>query len=210
MIRKRAIGLAEKGILIAFLSLFVIGTEGWAQSKVVTDRYELVVLGFKIGSLTAQKVALGDSMRYSVDSQVKFWFFGDVDLKFFTRAHFSGGKIVKTFSESKTNRGNFASKVNWNGSLYTVDSKSYKYATTAPVKGPLVWCSSKLFFQEPTGQELFLSEVYGVVAPIKKISAGVYEVKVEGNTNRYQYKEGRLEKIVVDNTIKNYQVRRIY
>jgi hypothetical protein len=182
---------------------------GYAQATKETASFEIVVLGLKIGSLTAQKTAAADSLLYSVDSRVKFWFFGDVDLKFLTRSHFKGGKILKTYSESKTNRGVFDSKVNWTGAQYQVDSKSYKYANRAPLKGPLIWCSSKLFFQEPSGNELFLSEVYGVSAPIKKISAGVYEIEVEGNTNQYHYKGGKLEKIVVESPIKNYKVVRV-
>jgi len=180
-----------------------------AQTQKETASFEIVVLGLKIGNLTAQKIAAGDSVLYTVDSNVKFWFFGDVDLQFLTRSHFKGGKITKTFSESKTNRGYFDSKVNWTGTQYQVDAKSYKYANRTPVKGPLSWSSTKLFFHEPSGQELFLSEVYGVSAPIKKISAGVYEIEVEGNTNQYHYKGGKLEKIVVESPIKDYQVRRV-
>ena len=182
---------------------------GYAQATKETATYEIVVLGLKIGSLTAQKTAVGDSVRYSVDSRVKFWFFGDVDLQFLTRSHFKGGKILKTYSESKTNRGNFDSKVNWTGTQYQVDAKSYKYANRAPLKGQVLWCSSKLFFQEPSGNEVFLSEVYGITAPIKKISPGVYEIEVEGNTNQYHYKAGKLEKIVVESPIKDYKVVRV-
>ena len=182
---------------------------GHAQTAKETASFEIVVLGLKIGTLTAQKTGGADSLLYSVDSRVKFWFFGDVDLKFLTRSNFKGGKITKTYSESKTNRGFFDSKVNWTGAQYQVDSKSYKYANRTSLKGPLTWCSSKLFFQEPSGNEVFLSEVYGVSAPIKKISAGVYEIEVEGNTNQYHYKGGKLEKIVVESPIKNYKVMRV-
>lgn len=193
--------------LLIFLGMSV--SFGHAQTAKETASFEIVVLGLKIGTLTAQKTSGADSALYSVDSRVKFWFFGDVDLKFLTRSHFKGGKILKTYSESKTNRGFFDSKVNWTGAHYQVDSKSYKYANRTSLKGPLTWCSTKLFFHEPTGQELFLSEVYGVSSTIKKIGPGVYEIEVEGNTNQYHYKSGKLEKIVVESPIKNYQVRRI-
>jgi hypothetical protein len=196
----------------AIFFLFFIGmmcSTAKAQTQKETGNYEIVVLGLKIGNLTAQKLAGADSVRYTVDSRVKFWFFGDVDLQFLTRSHFKAGKITKTFSESKTNRGNFDSKVNWSGTQYQVDAKSYKYANRTALKGPLSWCSSKLFFQEPSGQEIFLSEVYGVSAPIKKIKPGVYEIEVEGNTNQYHYQGGKLVKIVVESPIKDYQVRRV-
>jgi hypothetical protein len=192
---------------LVFIGMMIFSAK--AQTQKETATYEIVVLGLKIGNLTAQKLAGADSVRYTVDSRVKFWFFGDVDLQFLTRSHFKAGKIIKTFSESKTNRGNFDSKVNWNGTQYQVDAKSYKYANRTALKGPITWCSSKLFFQEPSGQELFLSEVYGVSAPIKKIKSGVYEIEVEGNTNQYHYQGGKLVKIVVESPIKDYQVRRV-
>ncbi|MEY3649295.1 MAG: hypothetical protein RLZ13_2180 [Bacteroidota bacterium] len=206
MVQSRNINFKRISLLIL---LWMPVSLGYAQATKETASFEIVVLGLKIGNLTAQKTAGADSVRYSVDSRVKFWFFGDVDLQFLTRSHFKGGKILKTYSESKTNRGVFDSKVNWTGALYQVDAKSYKYANRTSLKGPLSWCSTKLFFQEPSGQELFLSEVYGISAPIKKISPGVYEIEVEGNTNQYHYKGGKLEKIVVESPIKDYQVRRV-
>jgi hypothetical protein len=206
MNRTRNINFKRISILVL---LWMPVSFGYAQATKETASFEIVVLGLKIGDLTAQKTAGADSVRYSVDSRVKFWFFGDVDLQFLTRSHFKAGKITKSFSESKTNRGNFDSKVNWTGTQYQVDAKSYKYANRTSLKGPLSWSSSKLFFHEPSGQELFLSEVYGISAPIKKIKAGLYEIEVEGNTNQYYYQEGKLVKIVVESPIKDYQVRRI-
>ena len=206
MNRTRSINFKLISILVL---LWMSVSVGYAQATKENASFEIVVLGLKIGNLTAQKTAGADSVRYSVDSRVKFWFFGDVDLQFLTRSHFKGGKILKTYSESKTNRGNFDSKVNWTGTQYQVDAKSYKYANRAPLKGPVTWCSSKLFFHEPSGNEVFLSEVYGVSSPIKKISPGVYEIEVEGNTNQYHYKGGKLEKIVVESPIKNYKVMRV-
>jgi hypothetical protein len=206
MVQSRNINFKRISLLIL---LWMPVSLGYAQATKETASFEIVVLGLKIGNLTAQKTAGADSVRYSVDSRVKFWFFGDVDLQFLTRSHFKGGKILKTYSESKTNRGVFDSKVNWTGAQYQVDAKSYKYANRTSLKGPLSWCSTKLFFQEPNGNEVFLSEVYGVSAPIKKISPGVYEIEVEGNTNQYHYKGGKLEKIVVESPIKDYKVVRV-
>lgn len=178
-----------------------------SQTKTESLNYEIVVLGVKIGTMMAQKVTLPDSLFYQVDSQVKFWFFGKVELKFNTKTHFLGGKLVKSRSDSKTNRGNFSSKVDWKGTHYAVNATSYEYENQKPLQGPLAWSSAKLLFHEPTEKELFLSEVYGVTGPIKKIGPGTYEITVNGNTNEYYYTAGRLEKIVIENSIKNYQVR---
>lgn len=201
-----AVANIRRGILLGVLYLVVYG-QSFAQSKQETLTYEIVVLGMKIGNMVAQKSFERDSLAYKVDSQVKFWFFGNVELKFNTKTHFLGGKLVKATSDSKTNRGNFASRVRWNGQHYQVNAETYKYENDKPLKGPLSWSSTKMFFHEPSDQDVFLSEVYGVSSPIKKIEPGVYEIDVEGNTNTYYYVGGRLEKIVLESPIKNYQVR---
>lgn len=160
--------------------------------------------------MTAEKYAgKSDTLLYEVKSQVKFWFFGNVDLKFLTVSKFLKDRIVKTKSESKTNRGDYLSKIAWKGDHYQVNASTYKYKNDIPIKNPLSWCSNKMFFQEPKAGDVFLSEVYGTAQEIRQIEAGVYEINVEGNTNRYYYKSGRLEKIVLENPIKNYQVRRV-
>lgn len=160
--------------------------------------------------MTAEKLpGKADTLHYKVNSQVKFWFFGNVELKFSTVSNFLQGKIVKTRSESKTNRGDYLSQITLKGSEYQVDAETYKFENEESVRGPLSWCSNKMFFHEPKSGELFLSEVYGTAQQIRQIEDGVYEVTVEGNTNRYYYQSGILEKIVLENPIKNYQVRRV-
>ena len=205
------VGVAAKIKKIAFtfgLILFV-SQHGFSQAKTESAKYEIVVLGMKIGTMVAQKLSHSDSLLYKVDSQVKFWFFGNVELKFNTRSHFLGGKLVKARSDSKTNRGDFSSKIDWKGTHYAVNAASYEYENEKPLKGPFAWSSAKMFFHEPTDREIFLSEVYGVTGPIKKIGPGAYEITVDGNTNRYYYQGGKLEKIILENAIKNYQVRLI-
>jgi hypothetical protein len=194
-------------IFIASMLLLAFSFNSHSQTKKESLNYEIVVLGMKIGTMKAQKVNASDSLLYQVDSQVKFWFFGTVELQFKTRTHYLNGKLVKARSDSKTNRGNFSSRVDWKGTYYAVDAASYEYENKKPLKGPLGWSSTRIFFHEPADGDVFLSEVYGVTGPIRKVGPGSYEITVNGNTNRYYYSGGKLEKIVVENAIKNYQVR---
>lgn len=194
-------------VLSVFGIALILSTSCYSQSRSDIKNYEIVILGMKVGNMVAQKVSGSDSLFYKVDSEVKFWFFGTVELKFKTISHFIGGKLIKARSDSKTNRGDFSSKIDWNGNSYSVKALSYEYENSKPLKGPLSWCSTKMFFHEPTDKELLLSEVYGVSGPIKKIENGVYELELDGKRNRYYYQSGVLEKIVIENPIKNYQVR---
>ena len=197
--------------MLAFLfSLCLLAEHSFSQEKTETLRYEIVVLGLKIGELVAEKgPEVNNSQTYRVESFVKFWFFGNVDLRFLTVSHFQNERIVRTKSESKTNRGDYLSTVQWTGNLYEVDANTYKFENQKPIQGPLTWCSTKLFFQQPSHEDIFLSEVYGLSQKIIQVEPEVYEIKIDGNTNRYFYKSGILEKIVIENPIKNYQVRRL-
>ena len=182
----------------------------FSQEKTETLRYEIVVLGLKIGELVVEKgPEVNNSQTFKVESFVKFWFFGNVDLRFLTISQFQNEAIVKTKSESRTNRGDYLSTVEWNGNHYEVDAYTYEYENHKPIKGPLTWCSTKLFFEEPKHGDVFLSEVYGVSQKIIQVEPEVYEIQIDGNRNRYFYKSGILEKVVLENPIKNYQIRRL-
>jgi hypothetical protein len=195
---------------LIFLFFGLISKPAFSQETPETLKYEIVVMGMKIGDVIAKRgPGISDTVDYKLDSRVKFWFFGNVDLQFATKTQFVEEKIVKTNSQSKTNRGDYLSSVVWTGSQYKVDAVSYKYENQNPVKGPLSWCGTRLFFQEPKPGDVFLSEVYGVSQKIIQIEPEVYEISVGGNKNRYYYKSGELEKIVIENPIKNYQVRRV-
>nr|WP_287935098.1 DUF6134 family protein [Algoriphagus sp.] len=196
--------------VILFLVCLLLFVPVYSQNMETPEslHYKILVLGMKIGDMKAEKYSgKADTTHYEVNSQVKFWFFGNVELKFSTISKFTKGKIVKTKSESKTNRGDYLSRITWKDSEYQVKAETYKYENSASLKGPLSWCSNKMFFHEPKAGEIFLSEVYGTSQPIKQLEPGVYEVTVEGNRNRYYYKSGILEKIVLENPIKNYQVK---
>lgn len=197
-----------KVITLLFFSL--LATPSFSQENSESRHYEILVLGLKIGELAAEKTPeVNNSQTYKVESFVKFWFFGNVELRFSTVSQFLQEDIVRTKSESKTNRGDFLSTINWNGKQYEVDAQTYKYENQKPVEGPLTWCSTRLFFHEPKHGDVFLSEVYGVSQKIIQIEPGIYEIKIDGNVNRYYYQSGILEKIVLENPIKNYQIRRI-
>ena len=204
--------VAAKIRVIGILLLMLVFGSGssFSQEKEEILTYEIVVFGLKIGELEAKKVSEEPGkLRYQVESFVKFWFFGNVDLQFSTQSHFDSGRIVNTLSESKTNRGDYFSKIRWNGNQYEVEASTYKYENQKPLNGPLSWCSTKLFFEEPKPGNVFLSEVYGVSQKIVQVQPNVYEITIEGNKNRYFYQSGILEKVVIENPIKNYQIRRL-
>ncbi|GMQ23551.1 hypothetical protein Aoki45_02330 [Algoriphagus sp. oki45] len=208
--RKNWKTIRSKGRILLFLIGLMLFSQNSPAQEADVALFEVVVLGIKIGELEATRDKnRKDSLVYEVNSQVKFWFFGGVDVRFQNRSFFLKDHIVKTTSTSKTNRGDFFSLVRWDGDHYQVKADSYQFENRIPVSGPLAWCSTKLFFEEPSPQDIFLSEVYGLAQRIIQVEPGVYEIEINGNKNRYYYQSGKLDKIVLENPIKNYQIRRV-
>ena len=180
-----------------------------AQEKSEDIKFEIQVLGMKIGDLNVAKYQVGDTLHYVAESQVKFWFFGTVNLNMSTHSKYVKGYLVKSLSRSNTNRGNFASFIYWDGKKYVVDAKSYKYENKEPIYGLAEWCSARMFFEELEEGKKFLSEVFGVTTTIKKMEPNVYQTIVAGNQNTYYYQFGKLQKVELENPIKDFNYKRV-
>lgn len=180
---------------------------GFSQNSLTTRHYEISVLGFSIGEMTANRSKSADTTIYKVSSQVSFWFFGKVNVDFKVDSRFAKNQIVWARSFSTSNKGDFQSEVKWNGENYKVDATSYKFENNKPIMNPVAFSSVMLFFHEPNGIEDFLGEVFGLVTKMKKIEGNGYEVKINGNTNRYYYENGIMVRAEMESPIKNYIIK---
>lgn len=186
--------------LVFFISLAVVRAQGEV-------RYDISVAGISIGEMTAVKRKSGQKTFYDVKSEVSFWFFGKINLEYFVKTEYLDKQLMYADTQSKTNRGDFRTLVQWDKDHYKVDSKNYKYENNNPIRKPLYCSSSVFFFEEPTVIREFLAEGYGLVSPIKKVKE-YYEVDVNGNKNKYYYVDGVLDKAVMYSPIKNYVIKR--
>lgn len=194
---------------IFFVTLLFLSTSSFSQEKSETIRFEIQVLGLKIGDLNVKKYEEGDTLHYLAQSRVKFWFFGNVDVDVSTHSKYVGGYFVKSRSTSKSNRGDFATDIHWDGRKYVVDAKSYKFENREPVEGLVEWCSARIFFEELQEGKRLISEVYGFATTIGKMDAGAYRTEISGNENQYFYQDGKLQRVILENSIKNFQYKRI-
>ncbi len=195
--------------IVVLCLVFCLASPSFSQGKSETVRFEIQVLGLKIGDLQVKRYQAGDTLHYLAESKVRFWFFGSVDVEISTHSRYVDGYFVKSMSTSNTNRGNFASTIYWDGEKYVVDAESHKFENKKPVSGLVQWCSARTFFDELQGGETFLSEVYGLTATIEEFGTGKYKTTISGNENQYFYEAGKLQKVVLENSIKNFQYKRI-
>lgn len=195
--------------VFVFVFVVCLGIPSFSQEKTETVRFETQVLGLKIGDLNAKKYQEGDTVHYIATSKVKFWFFGSVDVEVTTHSRYVNGYFVKSNSRSITNRGNFASLIYWDGKKYVVDAESYKFENNQPVTSLVKWCSTRAFFDELQTGELFISEVFGLTAKIETPESTVHSTTINGNENQYFYQVGKLQKVTLEHSIKNFQYKRV-
>ncbi|OOG74861.1 DUF6134 family protein [Algoriphagus sp. A40] len=204
-------GAAAKNFSLALVLFLSVGfwNPTFSQEKKEEIKFEITVLGMKIGDLDVTRYQVGDTLHYIAESKVQIWFFGKVDVEMFTHAKYVDGYFVKSLSRSNTNRGNFLTTIYWDGKKYVVDAKNYKFENQEPIIGKVEWSPSRLFFEELQEGKKFISEVYGLTTTIKKLEPNVYETNIPGNQNQYYYQFGKLQKAVLENSIKNFQYKRV-
>lgn len=178
-----------------------------AQSSI--QKFEILVAGFNIGQVTAEEIKKGETTEYHVNSKASFWFFGKIELGFTIRNVYQKELLINSKANSNSNRGDFQSIITWKGEHYDVKSATYKFENNKPIPNPIYHSSGKFYFQEPEDGDRMISETYGLVSRVTEKSDGVYEVEIDGNRNQYHYVNGKLDKIVVQNPVKNFVVQRV-
>ncbi|MEB2784169.1 DUF6134 family protein [Algoriphagus persicinus] len=193
-------------VIILLFLLFGAGINCFSQTK--TNRYDIVLAGFTIGSMQADKTTSPRGGDYQIHSKVEFWFFGKIHVEFLQKVHYEKGQLMKATTNSDSNRGNFLTSVTWNKDHYDVDANSYKFHNEDPINQVIHASTATLYFHEPKAGDILISENFGMLTTVREIEKGVYEIEVNGSMNRFYYEGGVLQKVVLENNIKNYSIKR--
>lgn len=189
-----------------FVSIFAL-SNAQAQNNKTIRKYDIVVAGFRIGGMTAEKTTTDSEINYEINSLVEFWFFGKVHVEFLQKADYKDGLLVEAYTHSNSNRGDFETFVKWEGDHYEVDATTYKFENKKPINQKVYSSPAKLYFNEPKDGDILMSENFGMLTKVKEEKSGVYAIDVNGNTNTFYYENGVLQKVVLENSIKNYVIR---
>ncbi len=200
---------SKRSVLLLLLALFLLMMPAEAQEKKDTRRYKIVVAGFTIGEMIAEKTAGNGQSDYTVNSEVSFWFFGKINVDFRIRSLYDKEQLISSNAVSISNRGTFESDILWKEDYYEVDAHTYKFDNREQLLQPIRFSTVRFYFEEPKDGDIMVSETYGLLSRITEKSKGVYEIEIDGNRNQFYYKNGELDKIIIQNPIKNYVVQRV-
>lgn len=192
-------------LIFCFFSLINFG---YGQEEKTTQNYDIVVAGFKIGDMTAEKTKSSNQTKFEINSLVEFWFFGKVNVKFLQTASYLNNQLVEAYTHSLSNRGDFETKVKWSRDHYDVNAETYKFENKESIFQKVYSSPARLYFEEPSHGDILISENFGMITNIKEDKPGVYSIDVNGNTNTFYYESGILQKVVLENSLKNYVIRR--
>ncbi|PZX54894.1 DUF6134 family protein [Algoriphagus chordae] len=198
----------KKHLPILLVSVILgLGSISTAAAQKVVQEYDIVLAGFTIGKMQADKVTDGESVDYQIHSKVEFWFFGKIHVEFLQNVNFLKGQLMKARTKSDSNRGNFVTTVNWNKDHYDIDANSYEFHNEESINQAVYGTPAKLYFEEPKNGDVLISENFGMLTKVVELKKGIYAIDVNGSTNTFYYEAGVLQKVVLENKIKNYSIK---
>jgi len=195
-------------VLKKYLIVAIFSVTSLSVAAQEIHEYEITIAGFSIGEMEAKKTSKGDTTNYLLTSNVSLWLFGQITIDYITDVTYVGNRFIRSSVSSKTNRGNFMSRIWLQGAVYKVDANSYKYELETEIREPIAYSAVRLFFEEPVGRKKMVAENYGVFGSITAIGGNEYETLANGNNNKFTYLDGKLQKAVMHSPIKNYIIKR--
>ena len=156
-------------------------------------KYDVILLGKKIGDMTLSRLDQGDAERYLInsESQAKVLFVKQhSEVKF--DVLFKSGILEKSHYSSVKKDDNIVTNVNRNTQGYSINSNN-KHSN---IKDRISYSSVLLYFKEPVGISKIFVERIGDFLPLKKTAQGVYEyLQPDGTRSIYRYLKGKLAEV---------------
>ena len=180
-----------------------------AHGQTTKKSYEILLAGFQIGTMEVSEEKAGNLTTYNLESLVSFWFFGKINVTLTIKSIYQNGMLQSSESKSISNRVSFFSTIKWDGKSYVVDSHTYQFDNTNPIRTMIPFSTVKFYFQEPKNGLTMVSETYGLTSKILEIEPHGYQIEIDGNKNKFYYQNGEMDKALMQNPIKNYVVKRI-
>lgn len=174
-----------------------------------THHYAIEMAGIRVGTMTTVRQQHADNRStYTLVSDVKVSLLVyTVKIYYKVISQFEGTKLLLSTVESRSNRGNYASRTEWKGDRYEITADQYKYKHQATERNAIDFTVSNLYFDEPVQRSRAYAEYFGDYFKLGQTAAGTYRALLADREDEYVYEEGRLVKIIKHNKVKNFVVR---
>jgi len=193
-------------IIITVISCLSIGLLS-AQQKNKVLKYNVRVMGLNIGELTVNEYKNNDSLIIEAITNVEVNIVFKYQVKYYQRSIYYNGELLSSHLQTLKN-GDVHSDT-W----LKKDHDKYflvKKGNTTIIKDKINYSGSLLYFNEPVKTNTIYMEINGEKNIIKPVSDNVYEIIDKNNhqKGKYTYKNGILQKSVVNHSIANIYLER--
>lgn len=174
--------------IFALLTALFISMSVFSSTHVA--EYEIVLFGKNIGKGTAKKIV-------KADGTVHYYLYTKANAKVMMKERTNMSEINLYYKNNVLQNGTLKKEKDgewqnvdykYNGNKYIITNDGKTIEETKPIK----YTTTSFFFEEPKNITEAYVERLQIFVPINKESEGVYSTKVDGGTNYYTYKNGKL------------------
>ncbi len=168
------------------LTLLLSGVSGYAQKL----KYDVVLFGNKIGETIIEQKDSGGIRRYilSSHSEAKVLFTDKKSSMIANVLYDKEGKLFFSYFEHIKEDEKILTQARWDKTKLLIDRNGKKTEIAKPVNNSVL----ELYFTEPKKTIEVFSERLGRVYSLIREAEGVYDAVIDGVTNIYTYKNGKL------------------
>lgn len=193
-----------KALFVTTFLFFLVHSVNGAIEK---REYDITAAGIRIGVMTATRENIDNQTWYTLHSEVSFWFFVKVKVVYSVKSLYKNNQLITSTVVTHSNKGDFTSTVTWRNDHYDVRVEGYKYKNEVSINEPISYNSARLYFEYPHSISSVLADNYGLMVPAENIQKDIYTVTVQGNTNKFYFKSGKIIRAVMHHPIKNFEVK---
>lgn len=171
-----------------------------------TKQYAVTVAGINIGNLDIRRYETGELTHYEMSTKIKLWLFFRIEAAYQMTAVYRGGQMISSRSQTHTNKGEFKSSTEWDGSRYVVNIDAYEYKKDTIISEPIHFNVGRMYFDKPAPGQKIYADNFGLLIPAEKRDEAIV-VRILGNANTYYYKNGIMNEANMYHPLKNYRVK---
>ena len=171
--------------------------------------YDIVKGKKKLGELHADRYMVDNGFLIDIESNVKFWFFGNRRVMYKLVNKYESKTLISSFSTSTMNdKPRHTTSISYEIGKYKfsdVQDSEINFCDTTHINYTIAY----MYFKEPGNIDLVYSERYLKYLPLEKVDDHKYKVSLPGGVKNYfTYDNGLTKEVEINHTLAKFYFKR--
>ncbi len=171
--------------------------------------YKILVGGIEVGIQRVHQQQIREKIRIDIESKVHISMLVSYTIEYRQWAIYQDGFLQESKVEViKNGKIHKSTHTLWTGSHYRIT----KDEKTSTLHQKIYYSGCLIYFTPPKNAAYKYSEAEGLLEPISKCYVTSFETKhpTENRTNEYYYKNGVLERTIIQDALLKFKTQRLY